>query len=104
MIASSVGLIITARYLGVVDRGLYLTWSSWCAMIGTQAMLGTQAFIVVAAGRLNVLVSVPRLSAMLMVGIVLAGSCAFVAMTWLNAGPVAVLGGILRPANHSASR
>jgi len=95
MIASSVGLIITARYLGVVDRGLYLTWSSWCAMIGTQAMLGTQAFIVVAAGRLNVRVSVPRLSAMLMIGIVLASSCAFAAMTWLNAGPVAVLGGVL---------
>lgn len=92
---STLGLIITSRYLGVSDRGLYLTWSSWCVMIGTLAMLGTQSFIVVAAGQLDTRVSVWRLKSMLWLGVAIAGLCALAAMTGLRAGPVAVFGGIL---------
>ena len=49
MAISVFGLVVTARYLGVTDRGRYLTWSSWSALIGTLSMLGTEAFVVVAA-------------------------------------------------------
>lgn len=93
--ASALGLIVTSRYLGVSDRGLYLTWSSWASMIGTLALLGTQSFIVVAAAHLEVRVSVWRLKPMLGGGVAVAGLAAFLALSWLEAGPVAVVGGVL---------
>lgn len=92
---ASLGLVVTARHLGVSDRGVYLTWSTWSATIGILALLGTQSFIVVAADQLATTVSVYRLRSMLLLGSTLAIGVSFLAMMGLGAGGLAVAGGVL---------
>lgn len=93
MIVAMLSTVITARYLGVAERGLYLTWSSWNAMVGTLAMLGTQSFIVVAAERVGTRVSTRTVLPLLGAGIGLAALGSWGAMVFLNAPRVVFIGG-----------
>jgi len=95
MAISVFGLVVSARYLGVTDRGRYLTWSSWSALIGTLSMLGTEAFVVVAAASVRTRVSLWTLRPVLGVALALAGTLAFVAMVWIDPDPMVVAGGML---------
>ena len=94
-----VGLILTSRYLGVADRGAYLTWSSWAALIGTLALLGAEAYIVVAAHSQEVTISVRSLRPMLFLGL---GTAAIgtAAVLWIVAQDIeVVVGGVLAAAS-----
>lgn len=95
MLVGVLGLVITARYLGVTDRGRYLTWSSWCALIGTLSMLGTEAFVVVAAASARARVSLWTLWSVLAAAMALAGALAFLAMAWIEPDPTVIAGGML---------
>lgn len=95
LVVGILGLVVTARYLGVSDRGRYLTWSSWCVVIGTLSMLGTEAFVVVAATSMDTRVSLWNLRAILGLGLALAGSLALVTMAWIEPDPMVVAGGML---------
>ena len=95
LMTSALGLVLTARYLGVQDRGMYLTWSSWSALIGTLSMLGTQAFIVVAAHQLDVAVSVRQLLPMLLLGLSVALISSLVVTSWQRVGPAVIVGSCL---------
>lgn len=89
------GLILTSRYLGVEERGQYLTWSSWAALVGTLAMLGSEAYIVVAAHSLHVKVSFRSLKGFAVAGMGAAAGAAAFAL-WAVSGSVEVsIGGAL---------
>ena len=99
-----VGLILTSRYLGVADRGAYLTWSSWAALIGTLALLGAEAYIVVAAHSQEVTISVRSLRPMLFLGL---GTAAIgtAAVLWIVAQDIEVVGAVFsRPRRRRSWR
>lgn len=88
------GTVVTARYLGVAERGMYLTWSSWSAMVGTLAMLGTQSFIVVAAEQLGTRVSIRAVMPLLYGGMAVATVGGLTVTLLLRMPDVALVGGI----------
>lgn len=89
------GLLLTSRYLGVSDRGEYLTWSSWSALIGTTAMLGTEAFVVVAAHESRTRVSVRTFWPILSIGVAVAGLLSTAVMWFVASNAAVVVGGAL---------
>lgn len=94
LVASTGGLVLTARVLGVDGRGEYLTWSAWSALVGTLALLGTQPFVVVAsAGKAPV--SLRDVQGLLLMGLAVAMICTFLVLNLLRAPGLAILGGMV---------
>lgn len=89
-----IGLVATARILGVEARGQYQAWTAWAALVGTLSLLGCPQAVVV-IGRRRPDIGLRNVARVLLAGLLISilGSC--LALALLGADPLALVGGAM---------